>query len=201
MGVPRRTVLTGVAVTFAGCSGVTTGGDPATDSQSGGADAATVTDSATTTPQTTPESATCDPTSVTRPPVPTDTTVEGQSYPAVPAAPTTESVTAFLTEFETAFAWNRAVGEFPDATGVRVQTLDGFEPESTDEGFRATARMRVFVVIDESDGVQRVEREDHLVGYAVAEDGVYRAETAERGTDPRESPDRQLVACGADSEN
>jgi hypothetical protein len=193
-------------VTLAGCSGVTTGGDPGTDSrldetnETGGTMA--VAGAATDTPdETTAESAVCDPADVTRPPVPTDAAVEGQSYPTVPAQLTTESVTAYLAEFETAFAWNRAVAEYSDATAVRVQTLDSFEPVA-DDGFRATGRMRVFVVIDEGGDERRVERDDSVVGYAVGDDGgLFRAELADRTTDPRDSPERQLVACVNASEN
>ncbi|MFC5367438.1 hypothetical protein [Salinirubrum litoreum] len=199
MGVPRRTVLVGAAVTLAGCSGVTTGGDSGTDSRAGDTNDSGET---TATPdETTTESAGCDPADVTRPAVPTDAAVEGQSYPSPPAAPTTSSVTAFLSEFETAFAWNRAVGEYSEVTGVRVQTLDAFEPVAVDQGFRATGRMRVFVVIDEGDGDRRVERYDYAASYFVGDGGVYRAETADRQTDPRESAGRQLVACSADGEN
>lgn len=192
MGVPRRTVLVGTAALFAGCNGVTTGGDAGTD---------TATDETTTaTPTPTPTPAdTCDPADVTRPTAPTDAGVEGRSYPAMPAEPTTQSVTDVLTEFEQAFAWNRALGEFAGVTGLRVQTLDPFEAETTADGVRATARMRVFAAIDEGDGDRRVERYDYTVGYVVGDDGVYRAEATEGQPDARDSPDRQLVACGGEN--
>lgn len=189
MGVPRRTVLVGTAALFAGCSGVTTGGagtDTATD------------ETTTATPTPTPDD-TCDPTDVTRPTAPTDASVEGRAYPAMPTEVTDGSVTDFLTEFERAFAWNRVLGEYADVTGVRVQTLDAFEPEQTDDGVRATGRMRVFAAIDGGDGDQRVERYDYTVGYLVGEDGLYRAESPDGEVDVRDGSTRQFVACGSEN--
>lgn len=195
MGLPRRTVLVGAAVTLAGCSGVTTGGsDPETDT---GADDTTEATDAQSASTQTPTTDACDSADVTRPAIPTDTAVEGRSYPQPPAAPTPASVGEFLTAFEHAFAWNQALETFPGVTDLEVRTLAGFEPESVENGFRATARLRVFAVRETADGERRTERADHVASYFLGEDGLYRVETAERdGTvDPQTDPERRLVAC------
>jgi hypothetical protein len=189
MGVPRRTVLVGTAALFAGCSGVTTGGagtDTATD------------ETTTATPSPTPAD-TCDPSDVTRPTAPADASVEGRPYPSMPTTVTARSVTDFLAEFERAFAWNRALGEFPVVTGVRVQTLDSIAAVAVDDGFRASGRLRVFAVVDEADGDRRVERYEYSVGYLVGDDGVYRAETADGDVDVRDRSTRQFVACSSEN--
>jgi hypothetical protein len=198
MGLPRRTVLVGAAVTLAGCSGVTTGGSgPETDTGAG--DTTEVTEQAAT--QTPTSTDACDPAAVTRPAVPTDTAVAGRSYPQPPASPTPASVGEFLTAFERAFAWNQALETFSEVTHLEVRTLTAFEPETVENGFHATARLRVFVVRETADGGRRTERADHVASYVLGDDGLYRVEAAERdGTvDPQTDPERRLVAC-ADAE-
>jgi hypothetical protein len=197
MGVPRRTVLVGAAATLAGCSGVTTdGGDSVTD----GRPAAT-TDPGTTTTVDDTTADSCAPADVTRPAVPTGTELDGRPYPQPPAGPTTGSVAQYLGDFERAFAWNRALGEFPDVLGIRVQTLDGFEPVETGDGFRATGLMRLLVVTERADGGRRARRGDYVVSYTLDDGGVYRRETADSGTDAGSNSDGQLVACRRAGEN
>jgi hypothetical protein len=202
MGLPRRTVLVGAAVTLAGCSGVMTGASgPERDTGAGDTTEATDAQSANTQTPTTTDA--CDSADVTRPAIPTDAAVEGRPYPQPPATPTAAAVGEFLTAFEHAFAWNQALGTFSGVVDLEVRTLTAFEPESVENGFRATARLRVFAVRETTDGERRTERADHVASYFLGENGLYRVETAERdGTvDPQNDPERRLVACaGAGAE-
>lgn len=178
-------------MTLAGCAGITTDGSgPATENQPAATDEPT---DDTPTP-----SNSCVPDDVTRPTVPSDTTLGGRSYPDAPADVTAESVARFLADFEGAFAWNRAVETREDLTNVRVDTLAEFVPEAVGDGFLASSAMRLLTATEQDDGRTRTERDDYVVNYYVGEE-VYRVETADRRVDPRDSPDRQLVACGTDT--
>jgi hypothetical protein len=189
----RRGVLAAVAgVVLAGCLGGGDGG--ATTTVTGTptpSPSPTPTPEPTATPTATPDTGACDPSAVTRPAVATDSAVGGQSYPSKPESLTEASVAEYLSEFETAYAWNRAVGG-GSVTGVNVDTLDGFLPDVAGEGYLAGSRMRVTVTDDEAEATERA----YVASYYVAPAPTDRVETPEGRVDPRDRTDRTLVACG-----
>lgn len=102
----------------------------------------------------------------------------------------------FLADFETAFAWNRAVGSRENVTSINVDTLDGFTPEAAGDGFLASSAMRVMFATGQGGDETETGRFDYVASYYVGPSGVYRVETADSRIDPRDSAERQLVACG-----
>lgn len=138
----------------------------------------------------------CDPADVTRPRVPTGTNIEGRAYPRKPTSLTVQSVAEYLSDFETAFAWNRIL-QTEGVTSLNIDTLDGFIPDETGDGFLASSGMRLTYSADTAGGS---EEREYVANYFVSPGPVYRVESRTESVAPRESEETQLVQCGADPE-
>lgn len=139
----------------------------------------------------------CDPADVTRPPVATGENLDGRAYPTKPAELTDQSVLEYLADFETAFAWNRVL-ETADGTVVslNIDTLDGFFPDETGDGYLASSGMGVSYTTADETTTQR----EYVASYFVSPGPVYRTESAGDAADPREQEETTLVQCGADTD-
>lgn len=178
MGSNRRLVLGTVAgVLTAGCLG------------DGDGNGSTPGDGET--PSPTPE--TCDPDDATRPPIVRDSNHPPQGYGTKPMELTEQSVADYLSDFETAFAWNRILQANDDLTSLGVNTVDGYTPEAADDGYRSSSRIETYYTVGED---QELTEREYVTNYYVSDGPVYRVETDSEPVDPRAHSDRQLVQCG-----
>jgi len=185
METTRRVLLATVAAGLsAGCLG-DGGGDSGTPSP---------TTTAGTSPTGTP--AQCDPSDVQRPPVVEDSNLGAQGYGTKPDTLTAQSVADYLSDFETAFAWNRILAATDGLTNINVDTIDGFQPEAAGDGFLAGSRIETSY---STDGGETTTQDAYVTNYFVSPGPVYRVETDDDRVDPRDRSDRQLVQCGVDS--
>lgn len=179
----RRAVLATVAgVVTAGCLGGEGDGSTPSPSPSPG-------DSGT--PSPTLES--CDPEDVTRPPIVRDSDHPPQGYGTKPMELSEQSVADYLSDFETAFAWNRILHENDDVESLGVNTVDGYTPTAAGNGYLSSSRIETHYTVAGAD--EPTERA-YVTNYFVSGEPVYRVETESEPTDPRTHADRQLVQCG-----
>ena len=195
---PRRRGLLGcIATTFlAGCLGDGNGGGQTTTTRSTTepTTSSPTTESKTSEPTTTtPSTESCDPSSASRPPIVRDSNHPPQGYGTKPTELTPLSVADYLSDFETAFAWNRILQENDEVNSLGVNTVDGYQPDTVDGGFLASSRIEIHYTVGEDH--ELTERE-YVTNYFVSEGPVYRVETDTDPVDPRTHPDRQLVQCG-----
>lgn len=116
-------------------------------------------------------------------------------YGTKPGELTDRSVADYLSDFETAFAWNRILQENEAVTGLGVNTVDGYAPEAAATGYLASSRIETHFTVGEDHAL--TER-TYVTNYFVSAGPVYRVETDAEPVDPRTRPDRQLVQCGED---
>lgn len=140
-----------------------------------------------------PGSEDCDPDAVTRPPVVEDTDHPPQGYGTKPMELTAQSVPGYLSDFETAYAWNRILDEQESVNSLNINTVDGYTPEETDGGFLASSRIETSYTVGEE---HELHERGYVTNYYVSEALVYRVETESEPTDPRTHDDSQLVQCG-----
>jgi hypothetical protein len=128
-------------------------------------------------------------------PVPTGTNIAGQAYPRKPTTLTVQSVAEYLSDFETAYAWNRILAT-NDVTSLNIDTLDGFVPDETGDGFIAASRTHVtYSTTDE-----RTNERSYVANYFVSPAPVYRRESETDPVTPRGAEETVLVQCGTDPE-
>lgn len=190
MNSTRRGILAVLA------SGVTVG-----CLEGGGSDGATPSPTATNetptrtsdTPSPTPMS--CDPSNVSRPPVAEDANISGKGYGTKPQELSAQSVAEYLSDFETAFAWNRILEDHGPVSRLNINTTTPWIPESAGAGFLASSRIETSYT---PDGGDEAVDAAYMASYYVSPEPVYRVQTDAESMDPRSHPERVLVQCGSD---
>lgn len=108
----------------------------------------------------------CEPDDVSRPPVVEDTDHRPQGYGTKPAELTEQSVADYLSDFETAYAWNPILNEHDDVKSLNVTTVDDYTPEPTDEGFLAASRIETASTVGED---QALTEREYVTNYFVSD--------------------------------
>lgn len=190
----RRGILAAVVTALTG--GCTGRNDGATSTETGTATAPPPSETGTPT-QSSPSDGPpqCDPEDVARPAVTTGGNLEGRAYPTKPTDLTDQSVLEYLGEFETAFAWNRVLTTTDGTvTSLNVDTLDGFVPDETGDGYLASSGMAVSTTTEDGTTNER----EYVANYFVSPGPVYRTESDGDTADPRAQGETVLVQCGTD---
>ncbi|MDX1746703.1 MAG: hypothetical protein R3324_12255, partial [Halobacteriales archaeon] len=144
----------------------------------------------------TPTQGGCDPADVDRPPEVDDAKHPPQGYGTKPQELTPQSVSDYLADFETAYAWNRILAERSPVTNLGVDTTTPWTPEAANGGYLASSRIETSYA---KEGDASPTTRSYVASYFVAADPVYRVETDREAVDPRTHPDRELVQCGRDT--
>lgn len=188
----RRTVLAVLASGFTSGCLTDTGGTATTSSTTSGDGETTTTENETSSP--TPDS--CDQDDVSRPPVADGTNIGAKGYGTKPQELTEVSVAEYLSDFETAYAWNRILDEHSPVTRLNIDTTTAWTPEPADAGFLASSRIETSYT---AEGDEEPVESVYVASYYVSPEPVYRVQTPEESVDPRSHPDRLLVQCGTDT--